>query len=78
MYTDREVGLVSSHADGGGIKFEFLLIDEGLIGQHHHIIKTTHPAYASYTKQPWDCNDMYNQINKNIIGQNGPEFKINW
>jgi uracil-DNA glycosylase len=51
---------------------------EPLIGQHHHIIKTTHPAYASYTKQPWDCNDMFNQVNKNIIGQNGPEFKINW
>lgn len=51
---------------------------EPLVGQHHYIIKTTHPAHASYTKQPWDCNDMFNQINKNIIGQNGPEFKINW
>ncbi len=51
---------------------------EALIGDHHYIIKTTHPAYASYTKQPWDCNDMFNEINRIITGQNGPEFKINW
>jgi uracil-DNA glycosylase len=51
---------------------------EGIIGEHHHVIKTTHPAYASYTKQPWDCNDMFNEINKIINGQNGPTFKINW
>lgn len=51
---------------------------EDMIGQQHIIIKTTHPAYASYTKQPWDCGDMFNEINKIITGQNGPEFKINW
>lgn len=51
---------------------------EGLIGQHHYIIKTTHPAYASYTKQSWDCGDMFNEINKIINGQNGPDFKIIW
>jgi uracil-DNA glycosylase len=51
---------------------------EGLIGEHHYIIKTTHPAYASYTKQPWDCENMFNEINRIITGQNGPEFKINW
>jgi uracil-DNA glycosylase len=51
---------------------------ENIIGNHHIIIKTTHPAYASYTKQPWDCGDMFNQINKIITGQNGLEFKINW
>ncbi len=51
---------------------------EGLIGEHHYIIKTTHPAYASYTKQAWDCNDMFNEINKIITGQNGPDFKIKW
>jgi uracil-DNA glycosylase len=51
---------------------------ENLIGQQHHILKTTHPAYASYTKQPWDCGDVFNEINKIINGQNGPEFKINW
>lgn len=51
---------------------------EGMIGDHHHIIKTTHPAYASYIKQPWDCNDMFNEINKIIKGQNGPEYTITW
>jgi uracil-DNA glycosylase len=51
---------------------------EGMIGEHHHIIKTTHPAYASYTKQPWDSGNMFNEVNKIINGQNGPEFKINW
>lgn len=51
---------------------------EGLIGEHHYIIKTTHPAYASYTKQLWDCNDMFNEINKIIKGQNGPGYTINW
>jgi len=51
---------------------------EGLIGEHHHIIKTTHPAYASYTKQPWDCENMFNEINKIIKGQNGSEYTITW
>ena len=51
---------------------------EGMIGEHHHIIKTTHPAYASYIKQPWDCGDVFNKINKIINGQIGPTFKINW
>jgi len=51
---------------------------EGLIGEHHYIIKTTHPAYASYTKQSWECENMFNEINRIIKGQNGPEFLINW
>ena len=51
---------------------------ESMIGEHHHIIKTTHPAYASYIKQPWDCGDVFNKINKIINGQIGPTFKINW
>ena len=51
---------------------------EGLIGEHHYIIKTTHPAYASYTKQLWECENLFNEINRIIKGQNGPEFLINW
>lgn len=51
---------------------------EEMIGDHHHIIKTAHPAYASYTKQAWDCNNMFNEINRIISGQNGPDFKITW
>ena len=51
---------------------------EGLIGEHHYIIKTTHPAYASYTKQSWDCENMFNEINRIIKGQNGSEYTITW
>jgi uracil-DNA glycosylase len=51
---------------------------EGMIGEHHHIIKVSHPASAAYTKTTWDCGNMFNEINKIINGQNGPEFKINW
>ena len=51
---------------------------EGLISEHHHIIKVSHPASAAYTKTVWDCGNMFNEINKIINGQNGPEFKITW
>ena len=51
---------------------------EGFIGEHHYVIKTSHPASAAYKKETWDCNDMFNEINKIIIGQNGKEFQINW
>lgn len=51
---------------------------ESMIGQHHYIIKVSHPASAVYTKSVWDCKDVFNEINKIINGQHGPEFKINW
>lgn len=51
---------------------------ESMIGNHHHVIKVSHPASASYTKTTWDCGDMFNEINKIIKGQHGPTFKINW
>ena len=51
---------------------------ESMIGQHHYVIKVSHPASAAYTKTTWDCSDMFNEINKIINGQNGPTFKINW
>ena len=41
-------------------------------------MKTTHPAYASYTKQSWDSENIFNKINHIINGQHGPTFKINW
>jgi hypothetical protein len=37
-----------------------------------------HPASAVYTKETWDCNDMFNKINSIIEGQHGKEFKIKW
>ena len=51
---------------------------ESMIGQHHYIIKVSHPASAAYTKTTWDCGDMFNACNNIIEGQNGPTFKINW
>jgi uracil-DNA glycosylase len=51
---------------------------ESMIGEHHHIIKVIHPASTAYTKEDWDCNDMFNKINSIIEGQHGPEFKIKW
>jgi uracil-DNA glycosylase len=51
---------------------------EGLIGEHHYVIKVSHPASAAYTKTVWDCKDVFNEINKIINGLNGPTFKINW
>ena len=51
---------------------------EGQIGPNHIIMKTTHPAYASYTKQAWDCGDVFNACNTIIEGQNGKEFRIVW
>lgn len=41
---------------------------EALIGDHHTIIKSTHPAYAAYMKQhKWDCNDIFNKVNHKLI-----------
>lgn len=45
---------------------------EPLIGDQHHKIFTTHPASAAYAKmEQWDSKDMFNQINKLLIGING-------
>ena len=51
---------------------------ESMLGEHHHILKVSHPASAAYTKTTWDCKDVFNEINKIINGQHGPEFKIQW
>lgn len=51
---------------------------ESMIGDHHYIIKVSHPASAAYTKTMWDCGDMFNTCNTIIKGQNGSTFKINW
>lgn len=41
---------------------------EALIGDHHSIVKSTHPAYAAYMKQhKWDCNDLFNKINLQLV-----------
>lgn len=51
---------------------------EPLIGDQHHIIKVSHPASAAYKGGKWECNNLFNEINKIIIGQNGKDFAINW
>ena len=51
---------------------------EDMIGQHHNVIKISHPASAAYTKTTWDCQDVFNKINNIIKGQHGPTFKIDW
>jgi uracil-DNA glycosylase len=41
---------------------------EALIGDHHTVIKSTHPAYAAYMKVfNWDCNDIFNKINLQLV-----------
>lgn len=41
---------------------------EALIGDHHTVIKSTHPAYAAYMKQfNWDCNDIFNKVNLQLV-----------
>ena len=51
---------------------------ESMIGEHHYIIKVSHPASAAYTKTEWDCDNIFNECNKIIKGQNGLEYIINW
>jgi len=50
---------------------------ESLIGDHHHVFKSTHPAYAAYMKQSkWDCNDIFNKINQQLA--DNKKEKIRW
>ena len=41
---------------------------EGLIGEHHTVLKCTHPAYAAYMKSSeWDCADVFNKCNQQLL-----------
>jgi uracil-DNA glycosylase len=41
---------------------------EDIISESHVVFKSTHPAYAAYMKQSnWDCNDIFNKINVQLI-----------
>jgi uracil-DNA glycosylase len=51
---------------------------EPLIGQHHYVLKASHPASAAYTKTTWDCNDIFNKANEILAKNNGPQYKIQW
>ena len=51
---------------------------ESSISQSHYILKASHPASASYSKTDWDCNNLFNEANRIIQQNNGPQFQINW
>ena len=51
---------------------------ETCITASHYIIKASHPASASYSKTQWDCNNLFNEVNRIIEQNNGPQFKITW
>lgn len=48
-----------------------------LIPSNNYKYFRSHPASAAYMKQPtWDCDDIWNRINKSLEEQNKP--KIQW
>lgn len=51
---------------------------ESSISQSHYILKASHPASAAYSKTDWDCNDLFNEANRIIVANNGPQYKIEW
>ena len=52
---------------------------ESIIGPNHYILKASHPASAAHNgTYIWDCNDVWNETNRLIEGNNGKEFKIKW
>jgi len=44
--------------------------------ENNYKIFTKHPASAIYSKQVWDCNDMFNKVNQILYDNNG--YKIKW
>ena len=51
---------------------------EPMISKSHYILEAAHPAAAAYTNGTWNCNDLFNEANRIIEKNNGPEFKIKW
>ena len=50
---------------------------EGIIGEQHTVFTCTHPAYAAYQKlKYWDCNDVFNKVNRQLIEYK--KEKIKW
>ncbi len=44
---------------------------DGIIGDHHMVSTTTHPAFAAYQRlHEWDCSDVFNKVNAQLA-----EFK---
>lgn len=51
---------------------------EGSISNAHYILKASHPASAAYSGGEWDCKDVFNECNRIIKANNGPDFTIQW
>lgn len=51
---------------------------ETMISPSHYILKASHPASAAYSKTQWDCNDLFNEANRIIKANNGPQYQITW
>jgi uracil-DNA glycosylase len=51
---------------------------ESVIGQNHYVLKASHPASAAYTKTTWECNDVFNEVNRILTKNNGSDFQIIW
>jgi len=47
-----------------------------LIPDNNYKILVTHPASAAYAGRKWDCDDLFNKINKHLESQQKP--KIIW
>jgi len=51
---------------------------ESSISENHYVLKASHPASASYSKTQWDCNNLFNEANRIITANNGPDYVIKW
>lgn len=51
---------------------------ESLIGSHHYVLKTFHPAYAVRNNTEWECEDVFNKANDILRKNNGQDFTIKW
>lgn len=51
---------------------------EGMIGAQHYVFKTHHPAYATYNHVDWECNNVFNEVNRILKQNNGESFQIEW
>jgi uracil-DNA glycosylase len=49
---------------------------EPYISENHHILKTSHPASAAYSKGKWECNNVFNKANELIEKAEGNKFNI--
>jgi uracil-DNA glycosylase len=44
----------------------------------HYVFDAEHPAYAARQHRDWNCNNVFNLVNKVLLANNGKEFMIEW